>query len=278
MVEGDDQITHFLALDEEELNTEDALDVFKFDPEYTENEHKYEEIKKDILGDESSEEEEGESEGEGDEAGEGAGAEEKKTTVIRDETSTTVTQLRRQIYLTIMSSVDYEECCHKLLKLRPGEQHERELSLMIIECCSQERTFNRFFALIGQRFCQIGKNWENHYGSLFQEQYENIHVLETNRIRNVAKFFAAIISADAIPWTCLSVIKLNENDTTSSSRIFVKILFQEFAANLGLKRLNDRLLEPHLEASFAGLFPKDNLRDTRFAINFFTSVGLGGLT
>ena len=27
-----------------------------------------------------------------------------------------------------------------------------------------------------------------------------------------------------------------------------------------------------------GLFPRDNARDTRFAINFFTSVGLGGLT
>ena len=29
---------------------------------------------------------------------------------------------------------------------------------------------------------------------------------------------------------------------------------------------------------FEGLFPRDNPRDTRFAINFFTSIGLGGLT
>ena len=29
---------------------------------------------------------------------------------------------------------------------------------------------------------------------------------------------------------------------------------------------------------FSGLFPRDNARDTRFAINFFTSIGLGGLT
>jgi pre-mRNA-splicing factor CWC22 len=26
------------------------------------------------------------------------------------------------------------------------------------------------------------------------------------------------------------------------------------------------------------MFPKDNLRHTRFAVNFFTSIGLGALT
>lgn len=29
---------------------------------------------------------------------------------------------------------------------------------------------------------------------------------------------------------------------------------------------------------FEGLLPRDNPRNTRFAINFFTSIGLGGLT
>jgi len=29
---------------------------------------------------------------------------------------------------------------------------------------------------------------------------------------------------------------------------------------------------------FEGLFPKDNPKNTRFAINFFTSIGLGGIT
>ena len=29
---------------------------------------------------------------------------------------------------------------------------------------------------------------------------------------------------------------------------------------------------------FEGLFPKDNPKNSRFAINFFTSIGLGGIT
>ena len=39
-------------------------------------------------------------------------------------------------------------------------------------------------------------------------------------------------------------IRLNEDDTTSSSRIFIKILFQELAEYLGLVKLNARLRDP----------------------------------
>lgn len=42
----------------------------------------------------------------------------------------------------------------------------------------------------------------------------------------------------------LDVIKLNEDDTTSASRIFIKVLFQELSEYLGLPKLNDRLKDP----------------------------------
>lgn len=47
---------------------------------------------------------------------------------------------------------------------------------------------------------------------------------------------------------------------------------------MGLRKLNERLTEPSMQDSFDGIFPKDNPKNTRFAINFFTSIGLGGLT
>ena len=43
---------------------------------------------------------------------------------------------------------------------------------------------------------------------------------------------------------CLKVlqhVKLNEDETTSSSRIFIKILFQELSEYMGLSKLNGRL-------------------------------------
>jgi pre-mRNA-splicing factor CWC22 len=42
---------------------------------------------------------------------------------ISDQTGDKEKSMRRQIYLTIMSSLDYEECAHKLLKTM-GEGNE----------------------------------------------------------------------------------------------------------------------------------------------------------
>ena len=43
---------------------------------------------------------------------------------IQDMTGTNVTQLRHTIYLTIMSSLTFEECAHKLLKMTLKEGQE----------------------------------------------------------------------------------------------------------------------------------------------------------
>lgn len=153
-----------------------------------------------------------------------------------------------------------------------------ELCVMLLECCSQERTYLRYYGLLGQRFCMINRVYQENFDECFVKQYSMIHRLETNKLRNVAKFFAHLLGTDALPWQALAYIRLTEEDTTSSSRIFIKILFQELSEHLGLRRLNERLSDPLMQESFDGIFPKDNPKNTRFAINFFTSIGLGGLT
>lgn len=149
---------------------------------------------------------------------------------------------------------------------------------MLLECCSQERTYLRYYGLLGQRFCMINRVYQENFDICFVKQYSMIHRLETNKLRNVAKFFAHLLGTDALPWQALAYIRLTEEDTTSSSRIFIKILFQELSEHLGLRKLNERLSDPLMQESFDGIFPKDNPKNTRFAINFFTSIGLGGLT
>lgn len=55
-------------------------------------------------------------------------------------------------------------------------------------------------------------------------------------------------------------------------------LLQELSEHLGIRLLNERLNDPTMQDSFESIFPRDNPRNTRFAINFFTSIGLGGIT
>ena len=39
----------------------------------------------------------------------------------------------------------------------------------------------------------------------------------------------------------MSAIRMNEEDTTSSGRIFIKILFQELAEYMGMDKLYERI-------------------------------------
>jgi pre-mRNA-splicing factor CWC22 len=273
LVEEEDMITHRTGLDDE-IDTQNSLNVFKVDPQYEENEAKYKQLKAEILGEAEGSDEEYESGSES----EDEEAKEEKVLEIKDATNTDLVNLRRTIYLTIMSSSQAEEACHKLMKLNLPAGQEGELISMIVECCSQEKTFSKFYGLIGERFAKINRLWATLLEESFISSYETIHRRETNQLRNVAKFFGHLLSCDALSWNSLSVIRLTEEDTTSSSRIFVKILVQELAEALGMANLQTRFKDPNLRPYLDGLFPTDNPRNTRFSINYFTSIGMGGLT
>ncbi|MFS7991792.1 putative initiation factor eIF-4 gamma, MA3 [Helianthus anomalus] len=178
---------------------------------------------------------------------------------IADETGTDLVNLRRTIYLTIMSSVDFEEAGHKLLqiKLEPGQ--EMELCTMLLECASQEKTYRRYYGLLGQKFCMINRVYQENLEKCFVQQYSMVHRLETSKLRNVAMFFCA--SA----W-----------DRCSAVACFG--LYPELSEHLGVHRLKERLSDPSLHADFESIFPRDCPKNTRFSINFFTSIGLGGIT
>ncbi|KAF9533632.1 hypothetical protein CPB83DRAFT_902985 [Crepidotus variabilis] len=280
LVEEDEQITHQIQL-EEELQVQEGLNIFKFDVNYLENEEKYKAIKAEILGEDSddesgSSEEEDENSEEEDENSEDEAVAEKEG--IEDRTETNLVNLRRIIYLTIMNALNYEEAVHKLLKVQLQEGQEIELVNMIIECCSQERSYSNFYGLVGERFCKLNRVWTDCFEQAFGNYYTTIHRYETNRLRNIARFFGHLFAEDAISWMVMECIKINEDDTTSSSRIFVKIMMQEMMENMGLKPLAERFRDPEVKHGCAGMFPMDIPKNTRFSINYFTSINLGILT
>ena len=149
---------------------------------------------------------------------------------------------------------------------------------MVIECCSQERTYSKFYGLIGERFAKLNRLWTELFEQSFETYYSTIHRYETNRLRNIARFFGHMFSTDALGWHVFNAIHLNEEETTSSSRIFIKILFQDLSEAMGMEKLAERMRNPDLQEAYAGIFPKDNPRNTRFSINYFTSIGMGNLT
>ncbi len=129
LVEEEEQITHRIQLDDE-LQVQEGLsefrfpygivpkadgllvDLFKVDPKFLENEEKYAEIKKEILGDSEDEDEESGSDDDDSDDSDEAVAPEKAG--ITDLTETNLINLRRTIYLTIMNSVSLHRQTHRM--------------------------------------------------------------------------------------------------------------------------------------------------------------------
>lgn len=302
LVDEDDIILHSHSLEEVDANdAEENLNSFHFDKSFDENESKYNAIRDIILGDEALPSNPNANLAEGQQISKpGIDVEKESENIILNErnnlrtgkndrpssatrpvdlTESSLVDFRRIVYLKIMSAATYEECAHKLLKLmRDNQGMESELCNMVIECCSQEKSFLRYYGLLGQRLCFLSKVYVSRFEDHFARIYATIHRYDTRKIRNIGSFFASLLASDALNLSLMLVVHLVEDETTASSRIFLKILFQELAHTLGENRLIALFKDEDNQKFLTSVFPRDEPKNVRFAINFFTTIGLGYVT
>lgn len=308
LLDEEERITHSLALLEppegvpgrspgkDDFHME--YNYFKFDPNWSENEAKYEGFIKHLFGEANdSSSEDSDSDGDGDandehEESEEEEEEDKKPDIkdglltakveekFIDETGQDLSAFRRTIHLTIRSSISHEEAVHKLVKLNIKPDQYDALCDMILDCCENERTYVQIYGLIASNYCQINRReFAPRFERMFEQSYGVVHLLpDSNKIRNIAKFYAHLLVTESINWNCLSCLQLRDNATTSAGRCFIKFLFQELVSTISMSTLIEYINDPAREEGFKNLFPKDPEQDMRFAINFFTLSELGQLT
>lgn len=292
LVPEEESIVHVASL-KGELETNPGLDFFHYDEEWEASELLFLQLRKEILGqddallyqDAGSEDEAVQSSPEPtDESYKQSAVEAHaaKTAAVgsspKDMTEDDLVAFRRKVYLTVMSAASYEECAHKLASfMRQYPAYKRELCDMIIECCAQERTFLRYYGLLGRQFCFLDKAYATCFEDTFSVHYAEIHRHDLRKIRNMAKFYAFLLSADALPWDVLGVTSILR-EATSSSRIFLKYLFLELSESMTVQALKTRVEDPKTATHLKGLFPTEGAEELRDCINFFTAIDLGPLT
>jgi pre-mRNA-splicing factor CWC22 len=115
---------------------------------------------------------------------------------------------------------------------------------MIGDCCAHQRTYERFYGLLAERFCRLRKVFQESFEQIARDTYNAIHRSDHTKMQNMAKMIAHLLAADAISWEVLSEIKLTEQDTTPSGRMFIKILFLELVETLGIVKVYQRVSDP----------------------------------
>ncbi|KAJ9099644.1 hypothetical protein QFC19_005883 [Naganishia cerealis] len=276
LVEEEDRETHTLILDET-IETHDELNSFKFDENWQEEENRYKEELREILGD-------------SDEVAVAPVPKEEpeKTDKTIDMTNSDLINFQKTVYLTIMGSMSSDEAVHKLLKLsyknNSDVSKDEVLADMVIKCGSEEKTYSKYIGIIGEKLCSKSRRWQVVFVRLFKQYYEKIHQFNTNAVRNIGKLFGHLFACGILPIEeCWDTIEMTEDGTTSAGRIFIKFVFQELVEEVGIGELVEMVEAENVQSKIQGMFPTSpqDMRDAehvRFSINYFTAIGLGRLT
>lgn len=272
LVLSDDKQTQFVDLSEKQ-DPELELNYFRYDSDFEAAETEYAEEIKQILPEVEEEEKEE------------LATEAQEAEKVTDFTDAELLAKQKTIYLTIMSSMSADEAVHKLMKLKRAQRLDNDLLIdMIIKCCAQEKTYSKYFGVIGEKICRMSRHWHDTFVGQFQQKYSTIYQYEGAQLRNIGKFFGHLLAADILePQNTLGCIVLTEKDTTSAGRVFIKFLFQALVEELGIDELQQILHDDELRGYIQGMFPvvdatTDDESHLLFSINYFTAIGLGVLT
>ncbi|KAF7312428.1 MIF4G/MA4-domain-containing protein [Mycena indigotica] len=156
------------------------------------------------------------------------------------------TDIRRSVFVVLMSSDDYVDACERLSQLNLTEVQQREIVRVLLHCCGNEKTYNPYYTLVAQHLCRSSHSYKitlqfclwdflrdlgevNVGGAEIMKNLKDnedgfdVKNISSSRMRNVARAYAWWIAKD-----CLTLAILKPVDFTtlkSQSTAFLRELF-----------------------------------------------------
>lgn len=156
------------------------------------------------------------------------------------------TDVRRAIFVSIMSAEDYMDSFMKLEKLRLKKSQKGEILNILMHCATMESTYNAYYAVLAKKLC------DDHLmrRSLQLNMWDFLKELDgddaaTNilgesedeerlaKILNMGRFFGTLIGEGSLSLNILRVI--NFLTASSDVKIFLEILLITFLDTVGKK-------------------------------------------
>ncbi|KAI9000175.1 armadillo-type protein, partial [Gaertneriomyces semiglobifer] len=123
------------------------------------------------------------------------------------------TDVRRSIFIVLMSSEDCIDAFERLLKLNLKDKQEREIVRVLIHCCYQERVYNPYYSLVAQKICDHSHGfkitfqyalWDAFKAMVENAQEDEGDAMDVRKVSNLAKLYAHLIGAGSLT---LAVLK-----------------------------------------------------------------------
>jgi len=134
------------------------------------------------------------------------------------------TEIRKNIFVTIMGSEDCADAYEKLLRLKLKDKQEREIIRVLIYCCGQEKTYNPYYAFIAQKLCFYSHSHKITFQyALWDFLKETLETCPLHKLLNTGKLYAHLIACKSLS---MSIFKIVDFTNLSSPRLqlFLRII------------------------------------------------------
>lgn len=132
------------------------------------------------------------------------------------------TDVRRSIFVALLSAVDHQDGHMRVLKLRLKRNQEQEIPKVLLRCAGSEKPYNHYYTLVAKRLCldkKMRKAFQFAFWAFFRRLGENADLnddeeedheedVDISEIANLAKVYAHLILDGAIPLGALKVLDL----------------------------------------------------------------------
>lgn len=148
------------------------------------------------------------------------------------------TDVRRAIYVSIMSATDFKDAQIRLNKLNLKKAQEVEIPKVIIHCAGAEKTYNPYYTILARKVCSdhktrksfqfalwdifksLGENQDG--GADSDDEAEDSKAVSLRKLVNQGKLYGTLIAKRVLSITCLK--NLNFPYLQPKTKTFVEIM------------------------------------------------------
>ena len=146
------------------------------------------------------------------------------------------TDVRRAIFVAIMSASDYQDAHLRLMKLSLKKKQEYEIPKVLIHCAGAEKSYNPYYTLIAKKLCgdvKLKKSFQFSLWDLFRRMGESNNEddvpeedngadLDMRHLVNLAKMFGTLVVEGGLGLRVLE--KLNLTYLQSKTKTFLEVM------------------------------------------------------
>ncbi|KAG9206500.1 suppressor of glycerol defect [Epicoccum nigrum] len=148
------------------------------------------------------------------------------------------TDVRRAIYISIMSATDFKDAQIRLNKLNLKKAQEIEIPKVIIHCAGAEKTYNPYYTILARKVCSDHKTRKSFQFALWDifkslgesqdggadsdDEADDSNEVSLRKLVNQGKLYGTLMAKRVLPITCLK--NLNFPYLQPKTKTFVEIM------------------------------------------------------